>query len=179
MGVTDLAVLACPEPERGEQCPDERAVDFGGQSGIEGHAVAQRDGECQHPLAHGNLGEHAVHEVSRGVGHATAAARGAKPSSFARIRYEPVEPAGIAVHAKKAVGRDPASEIVPELTLDEPRHDTASFAGSRQEGFEGTGDRGVKDGARRVPGDVLTEGWWRRRRARLAHIRDEGLIACQ
>ena len=60
------------------------------------------------------------------------------------------------MHAKKAVGRDPASEVGAELALDESRHDTVSLTGFRQEGFEGTGERGVKDGARRVPRDVLT-----------------------
>ena len=44
-------------------------------------------------------------------------------------------------------------------------------------GFEGTGERSVKDSARRVPGEVLTEG--RCRRSRLAHIRGERRISCQ
>ena len=60
------------------------------------------------------------------------------------------------MHAKKAVGRDPAGEIVPELTLDESRHDAVPFSGSRQEGLEGTGEDSVKDCSRGVPGNVLT-----------------------
>jgi len=39
--------------------------------------LAQREGEREHPLAHGDLGEHAVHEVRCRVGHAAAAANNA------------------------------------------------------------------------------------------------------
>jgi hypothetical protein len=81
------------------------------------------------------------------------------------------------MHAKKAVGRDPTSEVGPELTLDESGHDAVPFSGSRQEGLEGTGEGGVKNGSRGVPGDVLTGR--RRWCSRLAHIRRERLIACQ
>ena len=81
------------------------------------------------------------------------------------------------MHAKKAVGRDPAGEIVPELTLDEAWHDAVLLAGFRQEGLERTGECRVKDPARRVPGDVLAG--MRPRRARLADIGSGRPISCQ
>jgi len=63
----------------GEDGAHEEAEHRARKRAVVGHAVAQREGQREHPLPHGDLGQHAVHEVSRGVGHAAAPQAGQKP----------------------------------------------------------------------------------------------------
>ena len=107
----------------------------------------------------------------------------ARAGSQQRCRYYLVAPArpggedAVVTNEMKARRGHEDGKTFDQLALDESRHDTISLTGSRQEGLEGTGERGVKDGARRVSGVVLAQGRWRR--SRLAHVRGERRIACQ
>jgi hypothetical protein len=51
--------------------------EHGAQEGaIPGEAIAQREGEAEDPLAYGDVGQDAVHQVGGGVGHAATEAGG-------------------------------------------------------------------------------------------------------
>jgi hypothetical protein len=51
--------------EPGEDHAHEHRQDFGAQSGVEGQLIAQRPWNRQHPLAHGNIGNHPLHHEKR------------------------------------------------------------------------------------------------------------------
>ena len=89
------------------------------ERGVVGKPVAQREGQREHPLAHGGGGQHAIDEVRGGVGHAAAAARGTEAAALAREGDDAVEAAAVAAHADEAVGKDPAAQGAAELARDE------------------------------------------------------------
>jgi hypothetical protein len=70
LGALDAPLFPGPAPERCEDGPHEDTKHGGRECGVVGEAVAERVGEREHPLADGGLGEHAIDQVSCGVGHA-------------------------------------------------------------------------------------------------------------
>jgi hypothetical protein len=67
------------------------------------------------PLADGQVGNDAVHQVSRGLGHALGVTGGAGTPALAGKRHQEVVTAGGAPDPCKPVGQDPALQIAPEL----------------------------------------------------------------
>ncbi len=109
-------------PQRGEDGAHEEAEHRARERAVVGQAVAQGKGQRQHPLPHGDLGQHAVDEVCGGVGHAAAAARRAEAAALAREGHDALASAGVAAYAHEAVGEDPQREERPKLAFDEARH---------------------------------------------------------
>ncbi len=95
-------------------------------------------------MADGHLGQDAVHQVRRGVGHAPAAARGAEATPLAREGYEAILVALVAMKPEEAVGEDPTFEVRAELVLDEAGHRAIAFMGAREKGLELLADDSVQ-----------------------------------
>ena len=79
--------------DRGATQPVEHAVDEhvqhrGGQRGVEGELIAQPEGQRQHSLAHGHLGEDAIHQLGGQFAHTAAPARGAEATPVAAERQD-------------------------------------------------------------------------------------------
>ena len=73
-------------------------------------------------LAHGDLGEHAVHEVRCRVGHAAATAGGAEAATLARKSHESAIATGVAANANEAMFEHAAGKVGAELALHEAGH---------------------------------------------------------
>ena len=110
------AALAVPNPllvpgpaaQRAEDGPRQNLKDIPDQGLVVGQAVAQREGNRQDPLAHGDFGNDAIDQVRGGVGHPPPRAGRTEAPPAARKRDEPVGATPIAVNLKKAVSQDPA-----------------------------------------------------------------------
>jgi branched-chain amino acid transport system substrate-binding protein len=70
----------------GEHAADERVEHGGGQRGVKGELIAQREGQRQHSLAHGDRGDDAIDQLGGQFAHAAASARGAEAPAFAAER---------------------------------------------------------------------------------------------
>lgn len=91
------------------------------------HAIRQ----AQHPLPHGHVGQHVVHQVRGAFGHAPAATAGAEPSPLARERNQAVGTAPVTAEAREAGGQPAAAQERPEFLLDEPRQPLAVVPAGR------------------------------------------------
>jgi len=138
-------LLARAPAKLGEECAEEGAEHGAREPRVVGAAIAKRIGKRQDPLADRHLGEDAVDEVRRGVGHAPPAAGGTEAASFARERNEAIEPAVVAVHAQEAEGQHTTAEVVPELLLDEAGNGLVPPSSLRQEGLELPPDDAVEN----------------------------------
>ena len=125
-----------PSPQRGEDGAHEEAEHCARQRAVVGQAVAECEGQREHPLAHGGLGQHAQGEVRRGVGHASASARGTEAAALAGEGHESLAGAGLAAHPHEAVSKNSAREKGPELALDETRHGSLAGSGVCEKAFE-------------------------------------------
>jgi hypothetical protein len=125
-----------------------------------GGSAARRGGRAA--LSHGDLAEHAVHEMRRGVGHAAPAAGGAESPAFARKSHESVAAAGITASANEAMFEHSAGKVGAELTLDEAGHGMLALSCQREERLELFTDDGVEDAlfrpASRVAGRARRRG---------------------
>jgi hypothetical protein len=122
--------------EAGEESPEEGAEHLAGEPGVVGAAVAKRVGQREDPLPDRHLGQDAVDEVRRGVGHAPAAARGAEAAPLAGEGDEALQSARIAAEPQEAVGEDPAAKVRAQLLLDEAGHRTIALPGAGEEALE-------------------------------------------
>jgi hypothetical protein len=77
-----LEGLSRLSPEGGEDVLHEDAQHLAAELLVEGEAVAESEGQGEHILAYRNVGEDAVDEVRRGVGHAARSARGTESATF-------------------------------------------------------------------------------------------------
>jgi len=141
-----LESLSCSPLQGGEDGLDEDAQHLAAQRLVEGEAVTKGEGERQHVLAYRNLGEDAVDQVRRGVGHAAGSAGRAESSHLAGKGDQPLSTALLAADAEKAVGEDSTGEIGPELALDEAGNDAALVAGGGEEGLEVVLHHAVENG---------------------------------
>jgi len=92
---------------------------------------------CQHPLAHGHVGQEVIHQVRRGVAHPPSRARRARSAAFARERDDDFLTALRAHDAQKAVRQDPATQIPAKLLFDVARERFAAlFMHGPEERFE-------------------------------------------
>jgi hypothetical protein len=115
--------------QRREDGMDEDAQDIAAELLVECEAVAEGEGERQHVLANRSLGQDAVDQVRRGVGHAAGSAGRAEASLPARESHQPLAAALLAADAQEAVGEDSTGEEGAELPLDEARDHAALIAG--------------------------------------------------
>jgi len=110
----DHAVLPRLTTVEVQEGPDEDAEDRTAEAVVPGEEVAQTVREAQHPLADGDVGQHAIHEAGSAFGHAPAAATGAEASPFAGERDQTLQGAGVAPEAREAVGEDAAGQELAE-----------------------------------------------------------------
>jgi hypothetical protein len=136
--------LAGAATQRCEQGPEEEVQDLAGEACVVGHAIAERKGEREHPLAHGDLGKDAVDEVGGGVGHAPPRAGGAE-AALAREGDQTVVAAFVAVQAEEAMSQHAAFEIGAERALDETGNGMVTPTSAGQEGLELRLDDAVED----------------------------------
>jgi hypothetical protein len=136
LAVDDAPLLARTPLERREDRAHEDSQHGARERRVVGEAVAEREGQREHPLPHGNLGQHPLDQVRCRVRHAPGAARRAEASAFAGEGDDAVESALVAVDAHEAVGKDPAAQEAPELALDEARHPALAGLGPSDEGLE-------------------------------------------
>jgi hypothetical protein len=132
--------------ELGEERAEEGAEHLAREPRVVEAAVAKRVREREDPLSDRHLGEDAVHEVRRRIGHAAAAARGTETAILARKSQQAVAAAGIAVEPKETTGEDATREIGAQLALDEAGHGVLALAGAREEGLELLADDLVQQG---------------------------------
>ena len=123
-------------PQLREERPEERAKDFARELGIVCTAVAKWVWESEHPLANRHRGEDTIHEVSRGVGHAVAAAGRTEATALARERHKAVVTTLVAAQTQKTVGEDAAAQEGPKLLLDESRRRLLSGSCACEERLE-------------------------------------------
>ena len=74
--------------------------------------------------------------MRRGVGHASASARGTEAAALAGEGHESLAGAGLAAHPHEAVSKNSAREKGPELALDETRHGSLAGSGVCEKAFE-------------------------------------------
>ena len=96
------------------------------QLGLCGQQQAQRDGQRQHPLAHGHARNDVIDQVGSRLRHAPGAARRAKASALAAEGNQLVVAAVAAAQAQEAVGEDPALQESVELVSHKLRQVGAS-----------------------------------------------------
>ena len=145
--------------ELGEERTEEGAEHGAREPRVVGAAVAERVGKRQDPLADRHLGEDAVHEVRRGVGHAPSTAGGTEPATLARERYQAVLPAIVAVRAQESEGQHAAAQVGTELLLDEAGDGLAALASVGQEGLELPLDDAVEEALLGAAADVVCRGF--------------------
>lgn len=80
--------------------------------------IAEPVGQAQHPLAHRDVRQDAVHEARGALGHAPASAARTESAALAGEGHEPLESAG-AAEPGKAMRQDAAREELPELLFHE------------------------------------------------------------
>ena len=87
--------------------------------GVIGDGEAELEGERENPLTDGHVGQDVVHQVSGGLGHVPAGARGAEAAALAGEGQGVLVAARCAADAREAVSPDAAAEERPDLTDDE------------------------------------------------------------
>jgi len=136
LSASGLPLPASATTQRREDRAHEDAEHGARERGVVGEAVAQAEGQREHPLPDRDLRKNALHQVCGGVGHAAPAAGGTEAATLAREGDHAVETALVAVHAHEAVGEDAAAEERPELALDEARRRPLAGLRPGQEGLE-------------------------------------------
>ena len=138
-------MLPGPAAERREDGAHEETQDGARERGVVGEAIAEREGQREHPLPHGDLRQDPIHQVGGCVGHTPPAAGGTEAAALAREGDDAVQAAGVAVHAHEAAGEDAAAEEAPELALDEAGHRALTGLRAGQEGLELRLNHSVED----------------------------------
>jgi len=84
--------------------------------------VTQALGHREHPLAHRQGREDVIHQMRRGLRHATGVARGAQPAPLTRERNEKILPTVRAAGAGETVGENAALKVTTKFAFDIGRH---------------------------------------------------------
>jgi len=123
---------------------------------VPGEEVAQAVGQGQHPLAHGDMREHGVHEVCGQLRHAPPATARTEAPSLAGERHESLEGAAFAPDACEAPAENATRQELTKFALDELRQATAVAARGDlgAKGLEMFADDPMEDGALHGPGLV-------------------------
>ncbi len=149
---------------------DEDVEDGAAEAMVPGEPVAHAVGEAQHPLADGDVGQHAIHQASGALGHAAAAATRAEAAALAGEGDQPLERARVAPEAGEPVGEDAAGQELAELLLHELGQASAHAAAGclTQKGLQVGADHGVEDAVLHVSRAV-----GRAREGHGPHVRSE------
>ncbi len=123
-------------PQRAEHGLHEDREHVAHERRVVGKPVAQCEGQREHPLAHGDLGQHAIGQMCGGVGHPAAAARGTETAALAREGDDAIETTAVAVNAQESVGKDPAAQEGAKLARDEAGHRSFACMRASKEGLE-------------------------------------------
>jgi hypothetical protein len=83
--------------------------------------IAEPVRQAQHPLAHWDMRQDAIHETRGTLGHAPPSAARTEAAALARERNQPLESAVTTAEPCEAMRQDAAREEIPELSLDELR----------------------------------------------------------
>src|SRR5947207_15550281 len=101
LAVRDAAAPAAPTVPA-ENRANEHAQHGAAERVVEREAIAQTVRHGEHPLAHGDEGQHGLEEVRRLLGHAPAAAARADGACLTGERNEALEPAGAGPRRREA-----------------------------------------------------------------------------
>ena len=136
LSTRDAPMFPRTAPERSEDRMHEDCEDGARELGVIGQAIAESEGEREHPLADGDHREDAIDQVRRRICHAAPTARWTESAALARERDHAVETAAVAVNAQKAMRQHATAKEGPELALDEARHGPLASVCPCEERFE-------------------------------------------
>ena len=105
-----------PAAVRGKDGTYEDLQYISDQGRVVSEAIAQGEGDRQHPLPDRNFGKDMIHQMRGRVGHAPPPTGRAEASALTRIRDNPIQPAGVTVHAQKTSGQNSAINPSYDLT---------------------------------------------------------------
>ena len=88
------------------------------QLAVPGQAIANLEGQTQHPLAHGDRRQDLVDQTSGGVHHAPSHATGAEGTSLAGEGHDALVRAVFTPYAQEACGQDATVKVGAQLFLD-------------------------------------------------------------
>ena len=116
--------------------------------GVEGELIAQREGQRQHPLAHGHPGDDAIHQLGGEFAHPAAPARGAEAPALATAGHDHLIAAPLALDVHAAVLEPATAQIGAQFPGDEGGEPVAAaLVGSAgQEGLDTALEGAVEDG---------------------------------
>ncbi len=140
-------------------------TELAAELGVEGGGVAKRNGEREHPLAHGNLRQDAIDQVGCGIRHATGTAGRADAPSLARERNDRAPLAAGSVDTTEASLRNTTVKECAEF----PAYKGGESGGAGilvtagQESLEMFRENLVEDGLSRLPTPVFARRAARRR----------------
>ena len=92
-------------------------MDFGREILRRRHPVAQGDGHRDDPLAGWDPGDNLFNEMRRHLRHASSGTGRTKPPPLATEGHQQLVVAGVTAQAQKAMGQDPAPQIVVKFTF--------------------------------------------------------------
>ena len=153
---------------------DEEREDRCGQLGVVGEAAAEMPRERQLPLADSDRGEDPVDEVGGGVGHGSAAARGAEAAALAAERDEEIVSADPTPDTREATLESATPEVALQSAADE-HGEPASVRRTVPKGWEPGGEQPVQVGLLRLTTGVSR--WERRGHGDLAPPQERGQYA--
>ena len=142
----------------GEKRPHEGAEHLARELRVVGAPVAERVRKREHPLPDRYLGQDAVHEMGRRVGHAAAAAGRAEPAAACTRTQPGVVSTIVTVQAQKAMSQDAAAEEGAQLLQDEAGNGLIPALRSGEEGLQLLADDSVQEGPLGRPWRVATFG---------------------
>jgi len=99
--------------------------------------------------------KHAIHQVRRGIGHATSATGRTNKPAFARQRLEPILAARFTLESQKAAGQDFARQVCPHLAFDKLRDLAAASLLASEKAFQMARDRPIQQRGFRIPWPIL------------------------
>jgi hypothetical protein len=131
-----LAGRGAPQP--GEDAADEHAQHRAGQRGVKGELIAQGEGQRQHPLAHGHLGDDAIDQLGGQLAHPAAPARGAEAAALAAERHDQLISAPLALDVHAAVLGPTTAQVGAQLAGDKGGKSFAAplLGGAGKKGLE-------------------------------------------
>jgi len=86
---------------------------------LAGKQKAQRERDTEHPLTHGLMRQHLVHQQGSTVGHSSAPATGAKTAAFATERHQFLMVTGLTAYPEKAMLKPAALQILIKFAANE------------------------------------------------------------
>ena len=141
-----------PRAIAGENGLDEDARERRQHVGLERGELAELEGERQHVLPDRHIGQHAIDQVGRPVGHPPPAAARADTATVTGEGDEQIVATRVAVSARKPLREESTRQVAAELSLHVARNASlVVFAGVLEEGLEVLADQRIEDCLCRSP----------------------------